>query len=63
MFCLKIKAESLQIENEYQYIKDNWKKFYNNEKDMLTELNKTWDKSFICKHNIDFNLIEKVTKL
>jgi hypothetical protein len=57
-YVIKIKVDSLQIENEYQYMKDDWQEYYD-----IDVINKSWDKCFICRTNIDFNLIEEVIAL
>jgi len=57
-YVIKIKADSLQVENEYQYMKDNWKEYYD-----IEAIDNSWDKCFICRINIDINLIEEISPL
>lgn len=63
LYLLTINVFGLPIENEYEYLKNNWKLFYNSEEDMIENLSMYFDKHFICKSDIDFNRIIEVKKI
>ena len=54
---LKIKVSSLKLEGEYDYLNENWQRYYHTKENMLTNISKYSGKTFICKENIKPNLI------
>ncbi|MCK9415450.1 hypothetical protein M0Q97_02180 [Candidatus Dojkabacteria bacterium] len=63
LYLLTINTFGLPIENELDYLKNNWQLFYNTEEEMIENLSMYFDKHFICKTDIDFNRIIEVKKI
>lgn len=60
---LKIDISNLDLEDEYNYLKDKWNLYYKTKDDMFINTSHSIGKSFICKENIKPDLIFNVNKL
>lgn len=54
---LKIDISTLTIEDEFNYLNNKWYLYYNTKEDMIKNISKYKGKSFICRENINPNLI------
>lgn len=54
---LKVDCSGMNIEDEYNYLNENWELFYKSKDSMVNDINKNIGKSFICKENIKPNNI------
>jgi len=54
---LKVDVGSLKLEGEFDYLNEKWHLYYESKNDMLKNISKSIGKTFICKENINPNLI------
>lgn len=55
---LKIQSETLQLEGEYDYLVENWEKFFvSKDSSQLDKIKESSSRRFVCKQNIGPQLI------
>ena len=54
---LKVEVSDLNLEDEFDYLNEKWYLYYNSKDDMIKNISKYLGKSFICRENINHNLI------
>jgi hypothetical protein len=62
-YVLKINCDNIILEDEYEYLKLNWNKYYCDYNAMINNTKKYFGKTFICKSNINSSLIYEYNKL
>lgn len=54
---LKVNVSSLKLEDEYDYLNQKWYLYYKTKNDMFENISQFLNKTFICKDNIEPDLI------
>lgn len=54
---LKVDVSKLRLEDEFDYLNEKWYLYYQSKDDMIKNISKYLEKSFICRENIKPNLI------